>query len=146
MTILNSRLLKKSSNRKSKLLQAMQDSTWLSSTAQVSFAANLAENFVCYWFSLMPEPESQPDIVSKVLRMAVWSSCALWLESEQEPFSRTDCWFRSAALHWHSIQFGICWFFSTPCFIQRPTNDRKIERSNEHCFGQSQVFRKSIEI
>ena len=37
-------------------------------------------------------------------------------------------------------------FFLLPVFIQRPTNDRKIERSNEHCFGQSQVLRKSIKI
>ena len=43
----------------------------------------LAANFGCYWFRIML------DILSKILLTAIWSSCAVWLESERIPFSRT---------------------------------------------------------
>ena len=36
------------------------------------------------------------------------------------------------------------WFLS-PISIQRPVNDRKIEWSNEPCFGQQEVLVNSIE-
>ena len=47
----------------------------------ISFATNLDANFGCYWFRIMP------DIVSKLLRSAIWSHCAVLLESEQTPFT-----------------------------------------------------------
>ena len=49
----------------------------------ISFATNLAANFGCYQFRIMPE------IVSKLLHIAIWSGCAVWLESKQTPFSWT---------------------------------------------------------
>ena len=48
-----------------------------------SFATDLAANFGCNRFRIVPE------IVSKLLRVAIGSLCAVPLLSEQTPFSRT---------------------------------------------------------
>ena len=48
------------------------------------------------------------ETVSKLLRAAIWSSCAVWLKCEQTPFSRAGHRFRTAALY--SIQYGTCQF------------------------------------
>ena len=46
------------------------------------------------------------EIASKNFCAAIWSRCAVGLESEQMPFSRTGRGFRSASLH--RIRFGTC--------------------------------------
>ena len=51
----------------------------------ISFATDLAANFVFDWFRIMP------DIVSKLLSATIWSCCAVLLESEQTPYSQTGC-------------------------------------------------------
>ena len=61
-----------------------------------------------------------PDIVSKLLLAAIWRRCAVLFEFEQTPFSRTGCWFRSAALH--RIRFGTCCFVAMSYFYSE-TND-----------------------
>ena len=60
------------------------------------------------------------EIVSKLLRAAIWSCCAVQFKSEQTPFSRTGSWFRSAALH--RIWFRICCFVPMSYFYSE-TND-----------------------
>ena len=72
-------------------------------TGRISFATDLAANFGCNRFRIMP------DIVSKILRAAIWSRCAVRFESEQTPFPRTGRRFRPAALH--RIRFGTCVLF-----------------------------------
>ena len=69
----------------------------------ISFASDLAANFGCKWFRIIEDTVSV-----RLLRAAIWSSCALWLESKQTPFPRAGRWFRSAALH--RFQFSTCCF------------------------------------
>ena len=68
----------------------------------------LAANFGCKQFRIMPE------IVSKLLHTAIWSCCAVQLESEQMPLMLTGSQFGSAALH--RIQFATYWFVPMPYF------------------------------
>ena len=71
----------------------------------------IAVNFGYNWFRIMPE------IVSKLLRASIWSSCAVQFESELTPLSRddgTDSCFRSAALH--RIRFRTCCFVPVSYF------------------------------
>ena len=87
----------------------------------ISFASQiatyLAANFGFDWFRIMP------DIVSKLLRTAIWSSCAVQLESEhceQTPFPRTGHQLRSAALH--RILFWT-WGFDPISYFYSETNE-----------------------
>ena len=84
----------------------------------ISFATDLAANFGCNRFRIMP------DIVStgKLLRAAIWSSCAVLLESEQHPFqvSQTGRRFRPAALH--RIRYGT-WGIVPISHFYSETND-----------------------
>ena len=65
---------------------------------RISFATDLAANFGFERFRIMP------DTVSKLLRAAIQSCCAVRFESEQTHFSQTGRRFESAALH--RIRFG----------------------------------------
>ena len=56
---------------------------YMAFTHSISFATDLAANFGCNRFRITP------DIVSKLLRAAIWSHCAVQFESEQTPFPRT---------------------------------------------------------
>ena len=62
-----------------------------------SFATDCAANFDCNQFRIAP------DIVSKLLRAAIWSRCTVRFESEQTPFS-------------YRIRFGTCGFVSMSDF------------------------------
>ena len=77
----------------------------------ISFATDLDANFGCDRFRITP------DLVSKLLRAAIWSRCAVWFESEQTPFPQTGRQFRPAALH--RIRLGTCCF--VPMYSE--TND-----------------------
>ena len=79
-------------------------------TGSISFVTDFAANFDCNWFRIMP------DIVSKLLCAAIWSSCAVLFESEQMPFPRTGHRLRSAALH--RIQLGTWGFVPMSYFSQ----------------------------
>ena len=61
-----------------------------------------------------------PDIVSKLLHAAIWSSCAVQFESEQTPFPRIGHRLRSAALH--RIQLGT-WGFDPISYFYSETNE-----------------------
>ena len=71
-----------------------------------SFAIVLVANFDCNCFRIMPE------IDFTLLHAAIWSSCAVLLESQQIPFSHTSHGLRPAALH--RIRFA------TFCFVPMP--------------------------
>ena len=58
------------------------------------------------------------------------------------PFPKTGSRFRPAALL--RIEFRTCFLFL--CHTQRPMADRKIQRSDGHCFGWQQLLANSIEI
>ena len=108
--------------------------------APVSFATVLAENFGCNWFRLMQ------DIVSKLLRATIWSSCAVLFESEQTPFSRAGRRFGSAALS--RIRFRKCGFVPMSYFYSETNGwlgSKKIERSDGRCFGRQQHLANFIE-
>ena len=79
-------------------------------TGSISFVTDFAANFDCNWFRIMP------DIVSKLLCTAIWSSCAVLFKSEQMPFPRTGHQLRSAALH--RIQLGTWGFVPMSYFSQ----------------------------
>ena len=74
----------------------------------IPFATNLAANFGCDQFRIIP------DILSKLFRAAMSSRCAVQFESEQTPFRRTSHRLRSAALH--RIQFETCSFVPVSYF------------------------------
>ena len=103
---------------------------------------NLAANAGRYLIRIMP------DTVSKLLHAAIWSCCAVQLESEQTPISRTCHWFRSAALQClDGIQFRTCCFVPV-IFLLRDQwlFDWMMEQSNGHCFGQQQINALNLQI
>ena len=105
---------------------------------RISFAIDLAASFGCNRFRITP------DIVSKILRAAIWRRCAVQFESEQTPFPQTCLWFRPAALY--RIWFGTCCFVPMSCFYSEIMTYREIERSDGRCFGRQQLLANSIEI
>ena len=116
MIVYKGRLLKKSSNRKSKLFLSTLVTTWLSNIAfhLRPIWLQSSANFGCNRFRITP------DIVSTLLRAFIWSRCAVLFESEQTPFSWTDRQFRPAALH--RIRFGTCCFVPMSYFYSE-TNE-----------------------
>ena len=101
MNVYKSWLLKKSSNRKSKHVLSRLIH-YMAFKHRTSFATDSVANFGCYRFRITQ------DIVSKLLRAAIWSSCAVLFKSKQTPFSQAGRRFRSETLH--GIQFGTCSF------------------------------------
>ena len=129
MIIFSRRLLKKKSlNIKSKLVQSMQASTWLSNIAFYLQPIGLQTLGVI-------NSESCQKLFPSFFCTAnlKWSRCAVQLKSEQMPLYQTGRWFRSAASY--RILLEIVYLFLCPSSNQRSTNDRKIEQSNE-CFFQ----------
>ena len=80
----------------------------------ISFATDLAANLGWNRFRIMP------DIVSKFLRAAIWSRCAVRCESEQTSFSRTGRRLRSVALQ--RIRFRT-WGFVPRSYFYSETNE-----------------------
>ena len=110
------RLLKKSSNRKSKLVLSTLVTTWLSNVA-FHLRLILLQTLVAIKSESCC---SMPDIVSKLLRATIWSRCAVLFKSEQTPFFRTGRLFGSAALHRTGL--GTCRFVPLSYFYSE-TND-----------------------
>ena len=88
------RLLKKSSNRKSKLVQDETShlvvTTWLS---------NIAFYLRPIGLHTLQSIQNHARHCLQVLRAAIWSRCAVRFESEQRTFSRAGCRLWCAALH-----------------------------------------------
>ena len=122
---LQRQIAKKSLNWKSKLVLSTLVTTWPSYIHCISFATDLAANFDCYRFGILP------DIVSKLLRNATWRNCAVQFESEQTLFFCTGCQFRSAALQClHRILFGTCCFVPMLYFYSE-TNEWSKDGANQ---------------
>ena len=80
MNVYKGRLLKKSSNWKSKLvLSTLVSGHYMAFKHCISFATDLATNFGCYRFRITP------DIISKLLSIAIGSRCAV-LNLSRSPF------------------------------------------------------------
>ena len=79
-----------------------------------------------------------PDIVSKLLRSAIWSHCAVWFFLWQ--VADLDLLLCTGINSEHAVLF-LCHIFT-----QRPMNDLKIERSDGRCFGRQQLVANSMEI
>ena len=80
MIVYKVRVLKKSSNRNLKLILSTLVTTWPSNIAFICYRIGCTTvNFGWNQFRIMLY------IVSKLLRTAIWSSCAVKLESEQTP-------------------------------------------------------------
>ena len=83
----------------------------------ISFATDLPANFDllanfgCNQFKILP------DIVSKLLRAAIWSRCAVHFESEQTPFLWTSC--ISFATDW-TANFGCNQFRILSDIVSKP--------------------------
>ena len=110
---------------------------------RISFATDLAANLGWNRFRIMP------DIISKLLRAAIWSRCAVQFKSEQSPFPWTSRRLRSAALQWQvctgfDLEHAV--LFLCHIFTQSPINDCKIERSDGRCFDRQQLLAHSMEI
>ena len=103
-------------------VQLESEQTPFPGTGLISFATDLAANVGCDRFRIMP------DIVSKLLRAAIWISCVVQLESEQTPFPRTARRPRPAALH-SGFDSEPAVLFLCHIFTQRSMNDHKIEPS-----------------
>ena len=110
------RLLKESSNWKSKLVLSTLVTTWLSNIA-FHLRPILLQTLVAIVANRF---RIAPDIVFKLLRATMWSSCAVLFESEQTPFPWTGRQFRPAALH--RILFGRCCFVHVSYFYSE-TNE-----------------------
>ena len=93
MIVYKDELLKKSSNRKSKLVLSTLVTTWLS-----NIAFHLRPILLEYLVAIDSESRL------KLLHAAIWSRFAVQFESEHMPLSRTGRQFRPAALH--RIWFG----------------------------------------
>ena len=99
-----------------------------------SFATDLAANFGCNRFRIMPE------IVSKHLRIAIWSGCAVRLESEQMLISQTGRRFRSATLHRIWSEHANCSY----ALIYSETNEWSKRLSKAMSVASSSVTRHSL--
>ena len=116
-SIFSSRLLKKSWNQKSKLVQSIQVCTWFSNIV-TALAANFHLWLGLLWLQTLFVIDSEscqtlfPSFYTPPSEEALASG--VWLESEQTLFSQTGCWFRPAALH--RIQFGTCCIVPMPYF------------------------------
>ena len=109
-------------------------------TGRISFATDLAANFGCNRFRITP------DIVSKLLRAAIWSCCAVQFESEQTPFLWQVVDLDLLLCTGFNLEHAALFRCHCHIFTQRPMNDCKIEQRYGWGFGQQQLPAYPIEI
>ena len=64
-----------------------------------TFPSSVSLHLLIFWLQTLVSIISiMPDIASNFWCTAIWSCCAVWLESEHRLFTQTLCPFRSAAL------------------------------------------------
>ena len=137
MNVYKGRLLKKSSNRKSKLVLSTLVTIWLS---------NIAFHLRPIWLQTLVAIDSESRQTSFQSFCAQRSGVALLLDSNlsRRPFLRQvvdlDLLLCTGFDSEHSVLF-LCHIFT-----QRPMNDRKIERRDGRCCGQQQLLAHSMEI
>ena len=137
MNIYKGGLLKKSSNRKSKLILSILVTTWLS---------NMAFHLRLIWLQTLVAIDSESCLTSFPRFCAPPSEVAVLfnLNLSRLPFLRQvddlDLLLCTGFDSEHAVLF-LCHIFT-----QRPMNDRKIERSDGRCLGRQQLVANSIEI
>ena len=137
MNVYKGRLLKKSSNRKSKLVLSTLVTTWLS---------NIAFHLQPIWLQTLVAIDSESRLTSFPSFCAPPSEVAVLFDSNLSrlPFLGQvvdlDLLLCTRFDSEHAVLF-LCHIFT-----QRPMTDRKIERSDGRCFGRQQLLANSIEI
>ena len=137
MNVYKGRLLKKSSNRKSKLVLSTLVTTWLS---------NIAFHLRPIWLQTLVVIDSESRLTSFPSFCAPPSEVAVLFDSNLSrlPFLGQvvdlDLLLCTGFDSEHAVLF-LCHIFT-----QRPMTDRKIERSDGRCFGRQQLLANSIEI
>ena len=131
MNVCKGRLLKKSSNRKSKLVLSTLVTTWLS---------NITFHLRPIWLQTLAEIDSESCLTSFPSFCAPPSEVAVLFDSNLSrlPFLGQvvdlDLLLCTGFDSEHAVLF-LCHIFA-----QRPMNDRKIERSYGRGFGRQQLF------
>ena len=105
MIVYKDKLLKKSSNWKLTLILSTLVTRWPSNIAFHLLPIWLISNFGWIRFRIMP------DIVSKLLRAAIWNHCTVLFKSEETLCPRTGC--ISFATPHHQMAFKYCISFAT---------------------------------
>ena len=137
MNVYKGRLLKKSSNRKSKLVLSTLVTTWLS---------NIAFHLRLIWLQTLVAIDSESRLTLFPSFCAPPSEVAVLFDSNLSrlPFLGQvvdlDLLLCTGFDSEHAVLF-LCHIFT-----QRPMNDRKIERSDGSCLGWQQLLANSIEI
>ena len=137
MITFSSRLLKKPSNRKSKLVLSTLVTIWLS---------NIAFHLRPIWLQTLVVIDSESRLTSFPSFCAPPSEVAVLFDSNLSrlPFLGQvvdlDLLLCTGFDSEHAVLF-LCHIFT-----QRPMTDRKIERSDGRCFGRQQLLANSIEI
>ena len=137
MNVYKGRLLKKSSNRKSKLVLSTLVTTWLS---------NIAFHLRPIWLQTLVVIDSESCLTSFPSFYAPPAEVAALFYSNlsSSPFIGqvvdSDLLLCTGFDLDHAVLF-LCHFFT-----QGPMNDRKIERSDGRCLGRQQLLANSIEI
>ena len=136
MNVYKGRLLKKSSNRKSKLVLSTLVTTWLS---------NIAFHLRPIWLQTLVAIDSESCLTSFPRFCAPPSEVAVLFDSNlsRRPFLGQvvdlDLLLCTGFDSEHAVLF-LCHIFT-----QRPMNDSKIERDDGRCFGRQQLLANSIE-
>ena len=137
MNVYKGRLLKKSSNRKSKLVLSTLVTTWLS---------NIAFHLRPICLQTLVAIDSESRLTSFPSFCALQSEVAMLFDSNLSrcPFLRQVV----------DLDLLLCIGFDSKhaalfqchMFTQRPTTDRKIEQSDGRCFCRQQILANTIEI
>ena len=144
MNVYKDRLLKKSSNRKSKVVLSSLELRWSLHGLQTS-------HFICDRFGSKLWLQSIQNHAwhrFQAFAPAIWSRWAVRFESEQTPVPRTGRRFRPADLH--RIRFGTCGFVPKSYFYSETNvwykDGAKRWALLSGCFGRQQLLGNSIEI
>ena len=137
MNVYKGRLLKKSSNRKSKLVLSTLVTTWLS---------NIAFHLRPIWLQTLVAVDSESCLTSFPRFCAPPSEVAVLFDSNLSrlPFLGQVVDLDLLLCTGFDLEHAV--LFLCHIFTQRPMNDRKIERSDGRCFGRQQLLAYSIEI
>ena len=137
MNVCKGRLLKKSSNRKSKLVLSTLVTTWLS---------NITFHLQPIWLQTLVAIDSESRLTLLPSFCVQPSEVAALIDSNLNRCSFLGQVVDSDLLL--CIGFNLEHLISFLChiFTQRPMNDRKIERSYGRCLGQQQLLANSMEI
>ena len=137
MNVYKGRLLKKSSNRKQKLVLSTLVTTWLS---------NIAYRLLPIWLQTLvaidskSRPTQFPSFCAQPSEVAALFYSNLSRRPSLGEVVDTDLLLCTGFDQEHAV------LFQCHIFTQRPMSHRKIERSDRRCLGWQQLLADSIEI